>query len=55
MQVDGEVHGVLARCDCLVALYESTRWPHPDTGLLVAFDLAAGGRLLCSTENSTCA
>lgn len=43
-----------ARSDCLVALYESNRVPVQDKGQLVAFDMNAGGSVLCSVNDSMC-
>lgn len=43
-----------ARSDSLVALYASNRWPVMDKGRLVAFDMTAGGTVLCSVNDSMC-
>ena len=43
-----------ARSDCLVALYESNRWPVKDKGRLIAFDMNAGGSVLCSVNEPMC-
>ena len=43
-----------ARSNCLVSLYKSNRWPTKDRARLIAFDLDAGGRELCSANDPMC-